>query len=70
MSKPTLKEQIGRMQFVVEMRSEFERDPMTLTHSKAILESLEKLEEIGKILRQPWCDRHTVHDISKLVFDE
>ena len=70
MSKPTLKEQIERMQFVIEMRSEFERDPQSLSHSKSILESLEKLEENEKILRQPWCDRHTVHDISKLVFDE
>lgn len=70
MDNPTLKEQIERMRFVIEKRSLYQRDPATLNYSKAILSSLKTLEEVGRIIEQPWCDRHIVHDISKVLFEE
>ena len=70
MDKPTLKEQIERMQFVVDMRSEFELAPISLQCSVAVLSSLRKLEEIERILRHPGKPRDTAEVISKVIYEE
>lgn len=65
-----LKEQIERMQFVVDMRSEFELAPISLQCSVAVLSSLRKLEEIERILRHPGKPSDTTEAISKVIYEE
>lgn len=65
-----LKEQIERMQFVVDMRSEFELAPISLQCSVSVLSSLRKLEEIERILRHPGKPRDTTEAISKVIYEE
>ena len=74
-----LKDQIERMQFVVDLRSEFELAPISLRRhlvgkmlqcSVAVLSSLRKLEEIERILRHPGKPRDTTEAISKVIYEE